>query len=806
MDDATSQRLLNLTRTLLSVSQTEAANSTRLALLEQNIANVKADLESPLKGVRGPRGLYVPFYVYPTVSALEPLLAASRFLRGSASVVAVLNPNSGPGTSTNSDYVTAMKLCRGAGAFTLGYVRTDYANEVNTDMSEIKLEIDRWYDYYSENGEPLFDGIFMDETSNLAADAPYYKEIYEYVRSKHPDAYCDANCGVNAPEILSEQGKSFDLICTWESSEYPLESEALTSVSKEYDARHRVVLVHSRDTFDGTTFDQLTNWFGYVYVTHDTIFDGLGDPTEDPWNELSNYMDDMKLRLSTVDDGTVSIYANVRDFGAKGDGVTDDTASFYNALNSIASGTVFVPPGTYMLDNFVVNKSNISIKGAGSGSIVKLIAKDYGDNSNTNSVATIKFFSGSSDSFIAKCSISDITIDGNKNDANLTALDSDGLDCLRFSFCEDSNVSNCWLVNGVSDGIDIFECRACTVTQCHVKDCGGTGVDFTASTERCSAVSCNANNCGFAGFNTDPLSMECMFSGCIALACDVGFNITGSRSSCSSCTARSSVQSGFAADTLNGVISQCIGESNVTSNTASVGDFRGYGTSGMCFDACVSNASNGRGFSLDTSRTSRISSCQVNGSASEGFHCRDILYSTITGCYVSNSLAGYVFMDNSNGVTVSGCTARDNTREGFRLISSGDVVVNGYKGLGNGAANDVADFRSVGSNGLVVTGSNVSGSKMDGFRIDNTDTTTMIGCRAKGCDGWGIYFSDVGNVIIRGCILDDNTGGIRYDNGTGDGNGSVSGNFLRSEVVNLDIPPTDGTFFESENVAIQPAS
>lgn len=45
-------------------------------------------------------------------------------------------------------------------------------------------------------------------------------------------------------------------------------------------------------------------------------------------------------------------YVNVRNFGAMGNGVTDDTAAFQAAINALpaSGGTVVVPTGTYMID------------------------------------------------------------------------------------------------------------------------------------------------------------------------------------------------------------------------------------------------------------------------------------------------------------------------------------------------------------------------------------------------------------------------------------------------------------------------
>lgn len=62
-------------------------------------------------------------------------------------------------------------------------------------------------------------------------------------------------------------------------------------------------------------------------------------------------------------------WANVRDFGAKGDGVTDDTAALQNALSSGQS--VFIPSGEYLTSNLTISHSGQRIIGAGWASILR---------------------------------------------------------------------------------------------------------------------------------------------------------------------------------------------------------------------------------------------------------------------------------------------------------------------------------------------------------------------------------------------------------------------------------------------------
>jgi len=57
--------------------------------------------------------------------------------------------------------------------------------------------------------------------------------------------------------------------------------------------------------------------------------------------------------------------------GAKGDGVTDDTAAIQAALTAGAGGLVYLPPGTYITTDALSIPANTWFYGAGKGSVIK---------------------------------------------------------------------------------------------------------------------------------------------------------------------------------------------------------------------------------------------------------------------------------------------------------------------------------------------------------------------------------------------------------------------------------------------------
>jgi hypothetical protein len=59
---------------------------------------------------------------------------------------------------------------------------------------------------------------------------------------------------------------------------------------------------------------------------------------------------------------------SVKDFGATGDGVTDDTAAIQAAIDAVVNGTVYFPVGTYVCtDELLITNGGVSLIGEGQG-------------------------------------------------------------------------------------------------------------------------------------------------------------------------------------------------------------------------------------------------------------------------------------------------------------------------------------------------------------------------------------------------------------------------------------------------------
>jgi hypothetical protein len=76
----------------------------------------------------------------------------------------------------------------------------------------------------------------------------------------------------------------------------------------------------------------------------------------------------------------VPVRSNVRDFGARGDGDTDDTKAFKAAIAATKDGAILVPTGRYLITDYIlIDKPNLVLRGAGRDQTTLFFPKTLGE-------------------------------------------------------------------------------------------------------------------------------------------------------------------------------------------------------------------------------------------------------------------------------------------------------------------------------------------------------------------------------------------------------------------------------------------
>ena len=275
----------------------------------------------------------------------------------------------------------------------------------------------------------------------------------------------------------------------------------------------------------------------------------------------------------------INNYANIKAFGATGDGTTDDVLAIQEALDTVVDGDiVYFPPATYRIDTplTVVGKA-INIIGYGAtldfsnnSTTLAQALTISGSDSATLTTATVDIVKGSNSltvvsesgfaaddyisvlsstellgstaSFtkgeivrIASTAANTLTIHGGTKDS----YDATGptVTILKINMISRPSIKGLKIIgSGVSAnrhlGIVISRALAPRVTECEFIDCSSTGADMNRCLDGIIDW-CNADNCndltgptGY-GFVLSNLAQRCTVDNCTATRCRHFFNVAG---------------------------------------------------------------------------------------------------------------------------------------------------------------------------------------------------------------------------------------------------------------------------------------
>lgn len=375
---------------------------------------------------------------------------------------------------------------------------------------------------------------------------------------------------------------------------------------------------------------------------------------------------------------------NVLTFGAKGDGVTDDTACLQAALNAVPStgGTVFIPAGTYLVSTALTPKANTMMIGAGAATVLK-----------KNAAIAILLISNNS------CSIRDLVVEGVK--ASFTSAGNwsiTGSDCF---------ISNCVSQNAGGQGMNFSNAVRFRLAHSLITGCNGHGILVQQNSTDGVITGCVVDATGATTSTTDAISLDNQGAGKQVK----NITITGNRLTPGG-------SNGFAIETLlsSGTSPTAI---TISGNTIVLGNNCGGGVSfNDSTNSVISNNVvdvNGFTASVGGIEAVQCTNITITGNVLAGGTTltRGIVIDKSSGCNVTgNIIKGFSTGASNMGIFV---TSSGTSKSANLNIIKGNEVVFPASGAGkgiwiqeNGTSGCTCNFNIV--EGNVITGDSTVGS------------------------------------------------------------------------------------------------
>ena len=231
---------------------------------------------------------------------------------------------------------------------------------------------------------------------------------------------------------------------------------------------------------------------------------------------LENLLNEMDENGSLIGVLDTTVCISVKQYGAAGDGVTDDTDAFKEAITAVgASGTLFVPNGTYLVSDAIPLVSNMVLAGAANAVIVRaennlenyeVIAIHNVENVTVRNL-TIKGERATHTGTTGEWG-NVVSIKGSKNIRIEDCVCSDGWGDGVYigtgnNGCENVSIVDCTIDNNRRNGISVVNCAGIHVKGCTISNTQGVApqmaIDFECNNASESVTNAIIENCVFKG-------------------------------------------------------------------------------------------------------------------------------------------------------------------------------------------------------------------------------------------------------------------------------------------------------------------
>lgn len=225
-------------------------------------------------------GVLIPFYIYPTPSAIQPLLT-QKLLHPDVPMRVILNPASGPGTTQDPTYVSAITSLRMAGIQVAGYVYTSYDAR---SISAVEADIATWQSLYQP------DGIFLD---SMGSNLSYYSSLTSYIQTLGM-SFSIGNAGSN---VSTNYTTAVNTVIIDTNSGLPNLTNYTNWSNANLPPSDVGMLLYDVSSFPTGFIYEAKKFTGWLYISD---ANGMA-----PWSVLPSYFAQLMNALDTVNVGTI---------------------------------------------------------------------------------------------------------------------------------------------------------------------------------------------------------------------------------------------------------------------------------------------------------------------------------------------------------------------------------------------------------------------------------------------------------------------------------------------------------------------